>query len=280
MILKTPYALIALALVAGIAIGVYFQSEPATSIVDLTKNTTTSRQTHSSSPDSLYAELAELKNLLQNEIEVREMLERKVDSLSQQIVVLEDNSQTQINTLSEQTEETQSTETEAQDIWFKEQALVDSGMSASQANELKVFFEQQELQRLYLRDQSIREGWDRQKFRDEMTLLANEEDSLKDRLGEDAFDAYLYASGQSNRVAVSSVLATAPAGEAGIQAGDHILRYDNQRVYSGFELRRATTTGDDNDSVAVEVERDGKIIEFYLPRGPLGIRMNSISKAP
>jgi S1-C subfamily serine protease len=79
---------------------------------------------------------------------------------------------------------------------------------------------------------------------------------------------------------VSSVLATAQAGAAGIQSGDHILRYDNQRIYSGFELRQATTGGNAIDSVSVEVERDGEILEFYLIRGPLGIRMNSVSVAP
>ncbi len=145
---------------------------------------------------------------------------------------------------------------------------------------LLVFFEQQELQQLYLRDQAIREGWDRQKYREEFQALNDEEDALKDRLGDSAYDAYLYASGQSNRVAVSSVLATAPAGAAGIQPGDHILRYDNQRIYSGFELRQATTGGNASDSVPVEVERDGEILEFYLIRGPLGIRMNSVSVAP
>ena len=136
------------------------------------------------------------------------------------------------------------------------------------------------MQKLYLRDQAIREGWDRQKYREEIQALNDEEDVLKDQLGESAYDAYLFASGQSNRVAVSSVLATAPAGAAGIEPGDHILSYDNQRIYSGFELRQATTGGNASDSVPVEVERDGEILEFYLIRGPLGIRMNSVSVAP
>jgi S1-C subfamily serine protease len=165
---------------------------------------------------------------------------------------------------------------------FNERALVDSGMTGNQARELKVFFEQQEMQQLYLRDQSIREGWDRKKYREEIQALNNEEDSLKNRIGDSAYDAYLYASGQSNGVAVTSVLASAPAGAAGIQAGDHILRYDNQRIYSGFELRQATTGGNGSatDSVPIQVERDGEIFEVYIARGPLGIRMNSVSIAP
>ena len=113
-----------------------------------------------------------------------------------------------------------------------------------------------------------------------MSVITDKEDALKEQLSESAYDAYLYASGKTNRVAVTSVLASAQAGTVGIQPGDHIIRYDDQRVYSGFELRQATSSGDISDTVALEVERDGKTILFYLPRGPLGIRMNAVSIAP
>jgi len=79
---------------------------------------------------------------------------------------------------------------------------------------------------------------------------------------------------------VTSVLASAPAGQAGIEAGDHILRYDNQRMYNWRDLRTATTSGDISDVVEVEVDRDGETLQFYLARGPLGIRMDSLSVAP
>jgi S1-C subfamily serine protease len=117
-------------------------------------------------------------------------------------------------------------------------------------------------------------------LRDEFRQLDDKEESLRDQLGESAYDAYLYASGQSNRVAVTSVLASAQAGQAGIEAGDHILRYDNQRVYNWRDLRTATTSGDISDVVEVEVDRDGETLQFYLARGPLGIRMDSLSVAP
>ena len=277
--MKFPFALITLALAIGIAIGVFMQSDSDTAELAPVQNIV-SAPTNPLAVDPAASDIAELNRLLQQEINARKLMEKKLDALSLQVAEFKRNSQYQSNELSEQSESEQPLDTESDSDWFNEQALVDSGMSSSQAAELKDFFEQQELQQLYLRDQANREGWDRQKYRDEIQALNDEEDALKDRLGESAYDAYLYASGQSNRVAVSSVLATAPAGAVGIQSGDHILRYDNQRIYSGFELRQATMGGNAGDSVPVEVERDGEILEFYLDRGPLGIRMNSVSVAP
>jgi S1-C subfamily serine protease len=76
------------------------------------------------------------------------------------------------------------------------------------------------------------------------------------------------------------VLESAQAGTAGIKPGDHIIRYDNQRIYNWRDLREATAGGSISDTVALEVEREGETIEFYLARGPLGIRMDSVSVAP
>jgi len=131
-----------------------------------------------------------------------------------------------------------------------------------------------------LRDQSIREKWSSEKLREAMQALESKEDELKNQLSETAYDAYLYASGRPNRVAVTSVLENAQAGLMGIKSGDHIIRYDNQRIYNWFDLREATASGNISDMVELQVERDDKMIQFYLTRGPLGIRMNSVSVAP
>jgi C-terminal processing protease CtpA/Prc len=277
--MKSPIILITLALAVGVALGFYLQNEPDAVESAIVQNT----PVVSSNPvffDPSASDIITLNRLLQDEVKARQTLAQKLDVLSRQVSELKRNSQSQVSALSDQAEREESFDAESDRDLFNEQALVDSGMTGSQARELKVFFEQQELQQLYLRDQSIREGWDRSKYREEFQALNDEEEALKNRVGDSAYDAYLYASGQPNRVAVSSVLATAPAGTAGIQAGDHILRYDNKRIYSGFELRQATTGGNANDSVPISVERDGEIFEVYIVRGPLGIRMNSVSIAP
>jgi hypothetical protein len=163
---------------------------------------------------------------------------------------------------------------------FNEQALIDRGMNSSQVSELKIYFEQLEMDRLYLRDQSIRESWGREKLAEAMQALESREEDFKSQLGESTYDEYLYAAGRPNRVEVTSVLEKGQAGMAGIMSGDQITRYDNQRIYNGFDLREATTSGNISDSVEVEIVRDGRTMQFYLVRGPLGIRMNSVSAAP
>ena len=224
------------------------------------------------------ARLAELNRLLQDEIRARQALELKLETLARQVAVLD---RAAVATAAVDPGEEPFDDPDERDRdWFDEQALLDNGMDESLVSELKVFFEQLEMDRLYLRDRSARARWDRAQWRAELQSIESREEDLRQRLGDDAYDAYLYASGQPNRVAVTSVLASAQAGQAGIQSGDHILRYDNQRIYNWMDLREATTSGDISDTVAVEVERDGATLQFYLARGPMGIRMDSLSLAP
>jgi len=287
--LRTTLTYITLALVIGIVIGVYIQSDPESP--DTTKTTSSQNPAivasdrdavKNTGTDSISADINRLNRQFQNEIRARQALELKVEALSQQMAKLDDNLQSfkASNDSEQEANDSDSEVSGSDDNWFNEQALVDSGMSSSRASEIKTYFEQLELERLYLRDQSIREGWDRAKYREALQTLTNQEDDLRNQLSESEYDAYLYASGQTNRVAVTSVLASAQAGTAGIISGDQIIRYDNQRIYNGFDLREATAGGNIDDTVALEVERDGETLQFYLPRGPLGIRMNSVSVAP
>jgi hypothetical protein len=228
------------------------------------------------------ADIAELDRLLKKEIRARQALEQKLEKLSRQMTELGIGSKSlnENGELEQVAVSDESSGSNRDKDWFDEQALIDGGMNISQAGELKHNFEQLELERLYLRDQSIREEWNREKLNEAMRALSLKEDEFKNQLSESDYDAYLYASGQTNRVEVTSVFASAEAGTAGILSGDHIVRYDNQRIYNGFELRQATTSGSIEEMVALEVERDGETLQFYLPRGPRGIRMNSVSVAP
>jgi len=287
--LNKPLFFIILILVIGVVVGVFIKSDhdsPDLEKTGLNQSTTieTGDQNATKYPvtENGSVEIRKLNQLLNKEIRARQALEQKLETLNRQMANLE--------TIMQSFNEADDSERVANDVnpddsdpddkWFNEQALIESGMASSQALELKVFFEQLELERLYLRDQSIREDWDRAKYREALQTLANQEDDLRNRLSESEYDEYLFASGQTNRVVVTSVLASAQAGTAGIMSGDQIIRYDNQRIYNGFDLREATAGGSIDDTVALEVERDGETLQFYLPRGPLGIRMNSVSVAP
>jgi len=270
-------------------VGVVIKSDhdsPGLEKTSLTQSTTiaTSDQNATKHPvtGNSSEEIRKLNQLLNKEIRARQALEKKLETLNRQMASLESTMQSfkEAGDSEQVASDVNPDASDPDDKWFNEQALIEGGMASSQALELKTFFEQLELERLYLRDQSIRESWDRAKYREAMQTLANQEDDFRNRLSESEYDAYLYASGQTNRVVVTSVLASAQAGTAGIISGDQIIRYDNQRIYNGFDLREATAGGSIEDTVALEVERDGETLQFYLPRGPLGIRMNSVSVAP
>ena len=236
------------------------------------------RETVAESSFGLETRLCELQRRLDQEVRARKQLEGELRETRQQLAQLED--RLQVAHVVENESEGESGAANSERAWFDEQALLDSGMEATLAGELRLFYEQLELERLMLRDRSARENWERGRLREEMQLLEDREETLRERLGDEGYDAYLYASGQTNRVEVSSVLESAQAGQAGIRSGDYIMRYDNERVYNWRDLRSATTSGDISDTIEIEVERDGETLRFYLARGPLGIRMNSLRIAP
>jgi hypothetical protein len=287
--MRYPLISIGLTLAIGIAIGLILQKNSATfsnTPPDIVTDTAIVNSDPAAAADPnadvTTDSLKKLNRRLQNEIFARMAFEKRLEELSQKIADLELKAQ-----LPGETTPTASNDNAGESNlpgsgqgWFNEQALVNNGISSSQASALKIQFEQLELERLYLRDQSIREGWDRDRYREALQTLTGKEDNLKDQMSESAYDAFLYASGQTNRVAVTSVLESAPAATAGIKPGDQIIRYDNQRIYNWIELREATSTGAIGDTVAVEVDRDGETMEFYVARGPLGVRMNSLSVAP
>ena len=285
--MQNPLILASLALATGVVIGILIQPGPdipdasaSVSEQDLVISDQTTAKDFSTdlASDSLIA----LERRLDEEIKARKALEKRLTALNRKIIDLERNTQLAVESslAAKDEEQDESGLPGSNQRWFNEQALIESGMSDSQARELKINFEQLELERLYLRDQSIREGWDRDRYREALQALDSKEDELKNQLSESEYDSYLYASGQTNRVAVTSVLESAPAATAGIEPGDHIIRYDNQRIYNWRDLRDATSSGTIGNMVSVEVDRDGQTMDFYLARGPLGIRMNSVSVAP
>lgn len=278
---------IGLALAAGITIGAYVTRDHA-GLAPQASATPSSADIEIAADSPRVATLGgddidTLRQLLDDETRARRALERRVVELGRQLESLQRAAADpaiagDVTTADDEPATADAERREAG--WFDTRALIDSGMDAALADELQVFYEQIEMERLYLRDQSLREDWNRDDYRTALAEIEDREAELRLRLGEDGYDAYLYASGQPNRVAVTSVITSAPAGQVGIEAGDHILRYDNQRIYNWFELREATAGGEIGETVAVEVDRGGQTLQFYLARGPLGIRMNTLSVAP
>ena len=156
----------------------------------------------------------------------------------------------------------------------RRQALVDAGVEPGLAEDILWRESRLELDRLTLRDLAVREGWmGSDRYREELNQLSADDRSLREEIGDTAWDRYLYGTGEENRVAVSAVIPGSAAEVAGLQAGDHVLSYGEGRVFGFSELRDATTEGESGEMVAVRVQRGGGILDIWVPRGPLGIRM-------
>jgi len=104
---------------------------------------------------------------------------------------------------------------------------------------------------------------------------------LRSEIGDNAYDRMLYALGQGNRVVVRDIMQNSSAEQYGLQANDRVYEYDGQRVFTGQELNDLVTQGGDAGTlVLVRVQRDEQQLDFYLPRGPIGIRLASSRELP
>jgi len=161
------------------------------------------------------------------------------------------------------------------------ETLISAGFDPAQAAMITQTWGQQEMDLLYLRDQASREGWlDSPQYRDAARELRQTQSQLWDELGAEARDRFLYASGQPNRVQVEQVIGSSPAQSLGLQTGDVIVSYDGMPIYSGTDLRSATSNGVPDEQILMQVMRGEQRIEFYIPRGPIGVRVNGVSIEP
>jgi C-terminal processing protease CtpA/Prc len=159
--------------------------------------------------------------------------------------------------------------------------LVKAGLEPWRAEDIARKQSQQALARLELRDKAARENYLRTtRFRQEMQELEASAPSVRDEIGIDTYDKYLYQSGQSNRVAISSVMTGSAAEQAGMLDGDLILSYDNQRLFNYRQLRGLTTAGERGETINVTVSRGGSEVSLALPRGPLGVGLDMVSVDP
>lgn len=154
--------------------------------------------------------------------------------------------------------------------------LVKAGVDEAIATEIVRRKNEIELQKLELRDRATREGYlGTSRYRTELNTLQQGDLTLRDEIGDDAYDRYLFATGQDNRVNIASVMPGSAADQAGIKPGDVILNYADSRLFSWNELQKATTLGVRGEYVNVTVMRGGQVLNLWLPRGPLGVRLSS-----
>ena len=162
------------------------------------------------------------------------------------------------------------------------EALIATGIPIEQAALIQSRLDEYDLKQLYMKDRASREGWlNTARYRKEQRQAQTEYRELRSEIGDDAYDRMLYAIGQGNRVVVRDIMQNSSAEQYGLQANDRVYEYDGQRVFTGQELNDLVTQGGDAGAlVLVRVQRNEQQLDFYLPRGPIGIRLASSRELP
>jgi len=154
--------------------------------------------------------------------------------------------------------------------------LLSMGVDSENASRIQRLSEKKEMDQLYLRNTAVREGWfGTEKYFEKTRELDLKSNIYREELGDDKYDQFLYESQLTNRILIQSILAGSPAENAGLQSGDYILSYDNTRVFNWSDLTALTANGEPGESVPIEVERSSQTFQYFITRGPLGIRLNS-----
>jgi S1-C subfamily serine protease len=137
------------------------------------------------------------------------------------------------------------------------------------------------MQEIYLRNQATREQWlDSPRFAQELAQIEAQRTSVREQIGDDAYDRYLFALGNPNRVRVEEVLLDSEAAQVGLQAGDMILRYGDSRIFAPDELVTGTHSGTAGEAVQLDIIRNGERFQVEVPRGPLGLHVAATRGAP
>ena len=77
-------------------------------------------------------------------------------------------------------------------------------------------------------------------------------------------------------VQIQGIIEDTQAERHGLQKGDYIVKYDNQRIHNPNELIRITQENVSRQSIELVVIRKGKEIRFLLNGGLIGVRIQTI----
>ena len=160
-------------------------------------------------------------------------------------------------------------------------SLQTAGLDQQSAIALLTRQDEQRLAELELTDRAAREEWlDSDEFRVAFDELQAQSPDLRTELGTDAYDRYLFANGQPNRVRISEVISGSAAEINGIQSDDVIITYAENRIFTLDELQQATRSGNRGEPVTVVILRDQQLMEVVVERGPLGVQLTLDRQSP
>ncbi len=269
-------SLIAAALIGWLS---HFYMQPTHSIlvneIETPESEHNVQSAKSGNPEDASAKLNKLQSRLQQEVELRVKIEAKVAELESRL-----NAMQGINPQASESFENNDTPRDpvqiTQQPGLNSNNLLAAGVDFTLADELVAQWNQHQLRQLELRDIATREGWlDSDEYREQAKNLRDNQINLRDELSDKQFEQYLYDTGQDNRVAINSVIQGSAAQSIGLRTGDMILSYAGENIYLSREIQNSSRGGIRDELVLIGIQRGQEYLELYIPRGPLGIMLES-----
>ena len=215
--------------------------------------------------------LESLTRVLDDEINERRVLAEKLEALDSEFADLNRNLKSRVEeAFTADNVQRQSTGTTVSPT--VDDRLVAAGFTRQQLAFVRKLQAEGQMAAIEMDDRARREGWvDTPRYYQESRDLASGTTAVRDALGDELYDRYLFASGSANRLAVGSIIESSPAEQAGFRPGDVIVRYGGENVYSNQQLIDLRSAGVRGEAVAVEILRDGQSLQLTIPRGPMGV---------
>lgn len=160
-------------------------------------------------------------------------------------------------------------EYEKQELEQRNAALLASGWNQAEIDELKSLEERAKLEQEMREFEALRAYYAENVA--EALIESALSDPMQEYLSEQRYDEYLRASGRPTGYSVQDIVSGSVAETAGLRPGDSIVRLDGERVYNEYNYMQKLVTGDINDQVTIQIERNGQLIDITVPRRPLGI---------
>ena len=161
--------------------------------------------------------------------------------------------------------------------WFDANALLDLGVRNDEIERIEEVWQEYFMHRIRIENERSR---NLEKWEEAAQLNIMNATQARDALGDESFDAMLYAAGERNRVFLSQLLEDSPGMSAGLMPGDELISYDGQRIFRPFEIKQLTSQGDRGEWVEVRVQREGELRRFFVLRGPIGAQLDFRSRPP
>ena len=266
---------VVISLLAGFAVGAWMGDEAATADRSVPSTET------GALPESASAEerLARLEQIIAEEREARIALEDTLAMLFEEIERLEGSGNREVADRRESVERVReaargaSAGTRDWIIRYQERRvsrMVEGGFSEDEARRIL----QQESEAQYKAMQAAWEAQRNGETLDRFASMSSTQSILRSEIGDDAYARYLEVQGQPTAVNVTQVLGGSPGTRAGMQAGDQVVSYNGERIFSMSDLRNQTMQGEPGEEVVIEIDRDGMRMQLTMPRGPIGITGN------